>query len=210
MRNILASPLGQIVLHWLPGLVLVTMVAGLVYGTAQHSLRAGADDPQIQLAEDTAAALAGGQTPQAVIPATKVNMAASLAPYLMIFDAQGRLIASSVQLNGGPPILPSGVFAEARQRGELRFTWSPDPQAGVRSAVVVAPVTGPAPGFVLAGRSLREVEKREDDLLWLTTVAWLAGLGLTGVASGLLVWSRTGAGPLGRPPAAAAPRDDRA
>jgi hypothetical protein len=47
---------GNTFLRWLPLAVAITILAGLVYATVQQSLRQGANDPQIQLAEDTAAA----------------------------------------------------------------------------------------------------------------------------------------------------------
>ena len=39
---------------FLPVAVLATLCCGLVYAALQHDLRTGANDPQIQLAEDTA------------------------------------------------------------------------------------------------------------------------------------------------------------
>ena len=43
------------------------------------------------------------------------------------------------------------------RRGEDRLTWQPEP--GVRSATVVVHYQGAQAGFVMAGRSLREVGK---------------------------------------------------
>ncbi len=50
----------------------------------------------------------------------------------------------------------------ASRVGEDRITWQPEP--GIRSAVVVVHYTGATPGYVMAGRSLREVEWRIDRL----------------------------------------------
>jgi hypothetical protein len=101
-----------------------------------------------------------------------VNVASSLAPFVIIFDGKDRVVASSATLDGRTPQLPPGVFDAARASGEDRVTWQP--QAGVRLAAVVVPVAGG--GSVLAGRSLREVERRESDLLGVTAFAWLFGL----------------------------------
>jgi len=158
--------------YWLLIVVVVTCLSGLIYGTVQQDLRQSADDPQIQMAEDTAAQLANGQQVQSVVPTEKIDIAKSLAPYVIVFDARGNPIASSAQLDGQTPTIPSGVFDYVRQSGEDRITWSPRPS--VRSAIVVTQISGPNSGFVLAGRSLREVEIREDDILQIVLIGWLA------------------------------------
>ena len=171
--------------YWLLIAVVVTCLSGLIYGTAQQILRQSADDPQIQMAEDIAAQLANGQQIQSVVPTEKVDIAKSLAPYIIVFDANGNPIASSAQLDGQTPTIPSGVFDYVRQNGADRITWSPRP--GVRSAIVVTKISGPNSGFVLAGRSLREVEIREDDILQLDLLGWLASLLVSFVATAFIV-----------------------
>jgi hypothetical protein len=163
----------QIILNWLAFMVAITFLAGLVYATVQQTLRQSANDPQIQMSEDAANALAMGKDLQTVLPSGTVNMANSLAPYLIIFNEAGKPLASSVQLDGVTPVVPSGVFGEVAQQGQERFTWQPE--TGVRSAAVVTHYKGAnTAGFVLAGRSLREVEKREDQILLLAGLAWFA------------------------------------
>ena len=154
--------------------VIVTGFSGLIYTAVQQDIRQSADDPQIQMAEDTAAKLANGQQVQNVVPSEKVDIARSLAPYIIVFDTSGKPIASSAVLDGQIPTIPPGVFDYVRQHGEDRITWQPQP--GVRSAVVVTQFQGPNSGFVLAGRSLREVEIREDDILHIVEVGWLGML----------------------------------
>jgi hypothetical protein len=163
---------------------IVTGLSGLLYAAVQQDLRQSANDPQIQMAEDTAAKLADGQQVQNVVPSEKVDIANSLAPYVIVFDATGKPIASSVQLNGQTPTIPSGVFDYVRQNGEDRITWQP--QSGVRSAIVVTQFKGPNSGFVLAGRSLREVEIREDDIMHLILLGWIAILLVTLLATAIL------------------------
>jgi hypothetical protein len=53
-------------------------------------------------------------------------------------------------------------------------TWQPEPS--VRIASVVVAYGGAQPGFVLAGRSLRESEVRVDRLTSLLAAGWLASL----------------------------------
>lgn len=166
-----------IIKYWLFSAIIVTGLCGLLYVVAQQGLRHGGDDPQIQMAEDIAGKLTGGQQLQNVLPTEKVDIARSLAPYVILFDATGKPIASSALLNGQTPTIPPGVFAYVKQNGEDRFTWQP--QVGVRSAVVVTRFAGASSGFVLAGRSLREVENREDDSMKLILASWIILLFVT-------------------------------
>ena len=156
--------------YWLLIAIVVTGLSGLIYGVVQQDIRLGANDPQIQMAEDAAARLANGEAVQSVVPAEKVDIAKSLAPYIMVFDAGGKPVASSAQLGGQTPIVPSGVFDSVRRGGEDRITWQP--QAGVRSAVVITRFSGSSSGFVLVGRSLREAEERIDGIGQIVLVGW--------------------------------------
>ena len=159
--------------YWvLVGIVIVGLWF-LIAATMQQVIRQSANDPQVQVAEDAATSLAVGQSVQSVVPANKVDIANSLASYVVVFDANGKPIASSGQLNGQMPTMPSGVFDSVRQNGEDRITWQP--QVGVRSAVVVTQFKGQTSGFVLVGRSLRESERLQDNITQLLSVG-LIGL----------------------------------
>jgi hypothetical protein len=157
-----------------PLAVVITLISGVVYMVEQQALRMNANDPQIQMAEDAASALSRGQSIDSVVPTSKVDIAQSLAPYLVVFDNSGNAIASSGLLHDQSPAIPSGVFESVRQHGEDRITWQPEP--GVRSATVVTSYGGAHPGFVLAGRSLRLVEERVDQLGLLVGLGWLGTL----------------------------------
>lgn len=172
------------VLYWLPLALAISAAAALVYVAVQQDFRQNANDPQIQMAEDAALQLEAGKTVQVVVGDTgdtKVDMARSLAPFLIVYSDSGQPLAASVQLNGQTPALPQGVFESVRQMGEDRLTWQPQP--GVRSATVVTHFGGSHPGFVLAGRSLREVELRESQLTQEVSLAWVAAM-----AGSLAVW----------------------
>src|SRR5713226_2337480 len=129
--------LARAVTLWVPIAVAVTGLTVVVYGAVQQDLRQGANDPQIQMAEDAAARLNAGAAPTSVVPTDQIELAGSLQSYVMVFDASSRLVASSAQLNGQPPPFPPSVFDSARSRGQDRITWQP--AAGIRSAVVVQP-----------------------------------------------------------------------
>ncbi len=152
------------------------MMSGLVYVAVQQDLRLGGNDPQIQMAEDTAAALSNGQQPiSTVLSPFSLDISKSLAPFITVFDDAGNPVGSSGQLDGKMPTLPSGVADYVRTHGEDRITWQP--RTGVRIAAVITIYTsGTKSGFVLGGRSLREVESREDLVLSQVTAVWLMSL----------------------------------
>jgi hypothetical protein len=164
----------NILRHWLPLAAVTTMLCGLIYLAVQQSLRWGANDPQIQMAEDAAAALAAGGVPESVLPVSKVEISTSLAPFMVVYSNAGKPLDSSGILHGDTPLLPPGIFDYTRQNGEDRVSWQPEP--GVRIAAVVVPYSGTQPGFVLVGRSLREVEKRESQVEQITGIAGLVTL----------------------------------
>ena len=165
------NKLRDVLKAWLPSVLVISALCGVIYLTIQQTLRLGGNDPQIQMAEDAAAALEAGASADSILPAGKVDIAASLAPYLIVFDANGRAVASNALLNGSIPSVPEGVLEYAREHGEDRVTFQPE--QGVRSATVVRAAAGGQKGFVLAGRSLREVEKRVDLLGLQVGVGWL-------------------------------------
>jgi len=160
---------------WISLAVTVTALSGLVYLTVQQDIRIGANDPQIQISEDVARQISTGENPLDFIPPIKVEISKSLATYIILFDDKGKLIGSSAVLDNKEPTIPQGVFGQTKSLGETRFTWQP--KAGVRSAVVVTYYKGPSSGYVLVGRSMREIEKRTDNLELIVFLAWIATLG---------------------------------
>lgn len=159
---------------WLPLAFLATLLCALVYVSVQQSLRQSANDPQIQMAEDAAVGVGGGAQAQSLVLTGTVNIGESLSPYFVFYNAAGIPTGGSGLLHGQFPSLPAGIFNYVRASGETRVTWQPEP--GVRSAIVVMRIGGGQQGFVMAGRSLREVERREDQLSFFAGAAWIATL----------------------------------
>lgn len=180
--------LSRIIFHvariWLPLTVAVTAMSLLSYTLVQQDIRIGANDPQIQIAEDTASLLGKGALPRSVVSSKRVDVAASLAPYVVVYAENEKPIAGSARLDGRIPTLPDGVLSYTKAHGEDRVTWQP--RGGVRGAIVVKYYHGVKSGFIMAGRSLREAEKRTASLLLLTAAAWLAAVGGTLVISIIL------------------------
>lgn len=176
-RSILAS-----LVHWLPLAVLTVFVSGMVYGTVQQGYRNAANDPQIAVATDAVNALQDGADPASVVPASKIDLAVSLAPFLAVYDTNGRLLASSATLHGQPldpatGTLPPGIFVSAKANPPDIVTWQA--ASGERSALVVMPYSG---GYVVSGRSLAPTEDRESQLLVQVAAACIATLVATFLA----------------------------
>ena len=178
--------LGRSFIKWLPLGVAVTMLSVIVYGSAQQTYRQGANDPQIQMAEDAARALATGASPAEIVGSGTVDPSVSLAPFLIVTDADGNVVASGMRIGGSSPVPPKGVLDSAAQKGENRVTWQP--RATVRIASVEVPVSGSGKGFVVAGRSLRVVEEREDALLQLVAAGWIGTVLATFAVIASLGW----------------------
>ena len=171
---------------WLPLAAAVTAMCGLVFLAVQQDLRQGANDPQIQIAEDAAAAMENGAPLNSIVPAGKTAIESSLATFVMIFDDTGAVVGSSAALHGETPQLPPGILDFVRTHGQDRVTWQPE--SGVRIAAVIVRSQGSQPGFVLAGRSLREVEIREGNAELIAGAAWISTLAATLVVCVLAEW----------------------
>jgi hypothetical protein len=133
------------------------------------------------MAGDAVAQLEAGVDAATVVGSRQVDMARSLSPFLIVYDANGQPIASSAQLNGHALAPPFGVFRHASEHQLNVLTWQP--QRGVRIAAVIQPFSGRNQGFVLAGRSLRVVEDRESATLEMVGMAWLGMMAVLVIAT---------------------------
>ena len=159
----------RIVRVWLPLAVVATLLSGLVYAAVQQNYRRGFDAPQVQLSQDAAARLDAGAPPENVVPPDTVDIAGSLAPFVIVYRADNTVALAGGRLNGTTPVPPSGVLEAARSKSFNRVTWQPTP--GVRIASVsYATKDG---RVVLAGRNMREMEMRVDALTQMTAIAWI-------------------------------------
>ena len=180
----------ETILLWLSFAATLTVLCGLIHLAVQQDLRQSANDPQIQMAEDAASKLAAGVSPEMIVPQnTSVDIVSSLSPYLMVFNDAGQPIAGSGILNGQPLMPPPGVFDYAKSHGEDRITWQPQPY--VRQAAVIMHYAGAqTTGFVMAGRSLREVEIRENQLEFEVGAAWIFGLFITLITTAIYIYKK--------------------
>jgi len=178
----------KVIINWLPFGITVTLTAFLVYGAVQQSYRSNANDPQIQISEDLAGRLSEGADPSALLAGvTNIDISKSLAPFAVIFDNAGNIVASSGNLHGNKmPSPPPGVLENAKTNGQNRLTWQPEPKVRVAIVVTYFKIGTDTNGFILAGRSLREIELREKNLVLQVFMWWGIALITTIIASSML------------------------
>ncbi len=155
--------------------LVLTIIFGTIYTIVQQNYRTSANDPQIQMAEDAARDLNRGVSLQSFGPIGPTrDIAESIAPFTVIYDTAETAIIWTGTLDGKPPVLPDGVLEYAQTNGENHVTWQPEKD--IRIAAVIKPFTGQGSGYVLVGRSLREVEEREYQLMLFVGVGWVLSL----------------------------------
>lgn len=156
-------------------LFLATLFSLVVYATGQFIIRSSANDPQIQMAEDTAAGLAAGMPSGAITPPPGRVIGESLSSFTVIYDAGGNPTAGSANYKGALPKPPKGVFDYAGSHGQNRVTWQLE--KGLRFATVIVPYTASGSnGYVMAARSLRESEARTREFGRITFFGWLTSI----------------------------------
>lgn len=167
-NEVLARP---IFFHTLAVAAILTVCGAGAALTCQQMLRRGADQPQIQMAQNYASALQAGSNLDETLPPAHVDIQSSLEPFAIFYNVDGQPVGAAAQLNQSVPTPPSGVFRYARAHAIDKFTWQPT--ADVRIATVVRRVDGPHPGFILTGRSLRLVEQQESILWRMAFSVWI-------------------------------------
>jgi len=187
--NIFLDQRTQPFIWFVYAVVITTALCGIIYVCVQQSFRQNLDDPQVQMAEDAAQALAGGAVPASVVPrGGLINTAQSLSPWIAVYDNTGLPLESSAQLDGAPPKPPKGLFDDTTWLDhksydtpwgrETRVTWQSE--SGTREALVMVHV---GDKFVVAGRNMREIESRIGDVGGKVFLAWAVTIGA------LFVWS---------------------
>ena len=151
-------------------LLLTTLVFGAIYGAVQQSIRMGANDPQIQLAEDTAAKLNNGSSPADLI-GTAVDPTKSLSPFMTIYNKDGIAVATSATTTPALPAIPKGVLINSQDKSFYAITWQPTDNLRLASVSVTS-----HDYYVTSARSLLEVENRENTLLKLMGLGWVMSL----------------------------------
>lgn len=175
----------QKIRYFIPFAVIITCTCALVYGTVQQNFRQSANDPQIQISEDLASGAAQTANPAQINLGAPIDISASLATFVIIYDKDGKEIAGNAKIAGQTPQIPGGVLEYAKAHGQDRITWQPQPNT--RAAIVVTYYKGQNEGYVLVGKSLREVEKRELKLQYQVLAVWLVTMAASFVTTVIFI-----------------------
>jgi len=166
---------------WLPFAIIIVIFSGLAYGTVQQVYRQSANDQLYQIIESVQNSIDQGQPLNQIVPAQgSTDLASTVLPFVIMYDATSTELGSSVVLNGKNPSVPVGMLAAAKVRGEFAETWQPQP--GVREAVVVKYLAGQQSGYIVAGRSLKQTEASIGQTELMSGLAGIAALVLTFIA----------------------------
>jgi hypothetical protein len=160
---------------------LITFTSTLVYLVTQQSLRLGANEPPLQVATETLLKLQSGLSAKDAISAEKVDISKSLNAFVMVYDSNKSLIATSGIINNSIPLYPKGVLDNVTQKNEARVTWQP--KVGLRFATVAIKYND---GYIVAARSLSETEQLIGKLGGLVFLAWLACTVFSAFALGII------------------------
>ncbi|MDB5254380.1 MAG: hypothetical protein JWL80_446 [Parcubacteria group bacterium] len=161
---------------WIPAALLITFFCLVTFAAVQQNIRSNANDPQIQLAEDTANYLTTTGADPKTLVGIPIDIRKSIAPFGNIYNEKYGVLAGGGSIDGQAPIPPAGVFEYVLAHGEDRFTW--EPAEGVRIAAVMTKSERASSSvqYVLLGRSMREIEIREHDIAMMIGIAWIVAL----------------------------------
>ena len=166
--------LRTILLPHLAAAIIATVLTGLIYVGVQQAYRMGANDPQLQVARQIAYKLSANRPVTNMAYNDTVNLLQSLGTFIQVYNANQALVTSTGYIGATTPVAPPGVLEAAAHNGENLVTWQP--ALGVRLACVIEATR--QGDYVLVGRSLGEVEKRESNLLTMCILCWLACMGI--------------------------------
>jgi hypothetical protein len=158
-------------LKWLSLGVAITFIFGFIFIAAQQVIRNEANGVPIDTAQNVIGYLESDATTKDLInQSTKVDLANSDKTFMIAYDQNENVTASSATLDGATPSIPSGALDQAK-KATNKITWSP--KNGIREAVVIYAVGGSSPGFLLVGHSLKDTEDFTKQLGWVLFGGWV-------------------------------------
>lgn len=162
-------------LIWICSFIIISVIFGTIYAVIQQNSRLSANDEQVKIAYDISNSIENGSDINSLVSTNKIDISKSLSPFIIIYDDEKNVISSSGLLNNEIPQLPKGVLDYTLLHNENRVTWQP--QNNVRIAAVVKKFeSGNMSGYVLVGKSLKEVEDRDSHMFLLVLVAWFISM----------------------------------
>lgn len=157
---------------WLAIVGTATLVLGASYSMVQQSARLAADEAPLTVAQDAKQKISDDISPAEIVPEEETDLGTDSGVFLIITDPAKKVLATSAVLDDKAPLPPSAVFSDAERNGSDRFTW--EPKNGVRLATQVLRFNDNNGGYIIAGQSLSETEKRLKTYNLIALLAWLA------------------------------------
>lgn len=143
---------------WLFVVGLLVLLFGTIYASLHYVIRSNANEPQIQIANDTAWKVANQAKQNGVaqpLSGEKIDVKNNLAPFVIVYNKDKQVYDSTGLINNQVPNLPPGVLDNTKEGEPHIFTWQPEDDVRIAAVTVSA---GNA-GYVLAGRSLYFAEQ---------------------------------------------------
>jgi hypothetical protein len=177
----------NITIIWVIIIFLVTFTSLLTYIVAQQVIRLGANSLPATLATETSIKIEKGQSPANSVPQETIDILKSMETFVMIFDKDKNLVATSAMMGNEKPSYPAGVLSFVDKAGEDRVTWQPvagPPGESTNRFATIALKSGDY--YIVAGRSLTEPEKLIGVIGKLIGAAWAACVIFLTIALGII------------------------
>jgi len=170
MKEFLAKSAVRI---WLAIVGVAAILLITAYTFVQQEARLSANDQPQDTAQVEKHQLENGAQPSDVVPTVKTDLSSDSSVFVTVTDSSEHVLASSASLDGSASLPPANTFVFTKQHGSDHFTWQP--RSGVRLATYILPYgNSPNDGFIIAGQSLKQAEKRIETYTVLMVIAWLA------------------------------------
>jgi hypothetical protein len=152
-------------------LFLVTFICALVYLVTQQELRLGANVNPYQIAVDTSIKLEKGSNIKEIINGQNLDVSKGLGAFVMVFDNNKSLVATTGMMGSIKPSYPKGVLEYLDTHKEDRVTWQTKER--LRFATVAIKYKN---GYIVGAQSLLETENTIQKIGALVLFAWIASI----------------------------------
>jgi hypothetical protein len=163
----------RVVVHLVFG-AFVTVISLFVYLGIFQVYRNNANDPQLEISLDASKEIpkliAQGVSVESIIQGRTLEISESVSMFFVVFDKEGKTLASSGKLKGNLPVARKSILEASKKTGQNILTW--EPQKDLRFAAVIRPFENDS-GYILVARSLKNIENSIKDLMKISFVAWL-------------------------------------
>jgi hypothetical protein len=164
---------------FLTAAAILVVIFGTMYGVSQQVIRQSANDPQIQIAEDTADKLRTGANAEFLFN-DRINISSSLAPFVVIYNRDGNPVGGDGYLDGALATAPKGMLTSSENKPYHAITWQPSQNVRIASVTVATDKY-----YVVAGRSLKEIEPREDKVYMLAVTGGVMSIAVLAIRTWL-------------------------